>query len=407
MRPPRILRLITRLNAGGPTRHAVWLAEGLRARGWETMLAAGPPVPGEDDLRCLARERRVEVRDVPALSRRVRVGADAAAVAEVVRLIRDFDPTILHTHTSKAGAVGRVAAAIVNASRRTRERVARVHTFHGHVLEGYFSPLAQRAVRAAEAGLGRFATEAAIALTESQRHELVGRFRVCDSGSTHVVPLGLDLEPFERPPSREPLRGEWKAAPGDFLVGIVGRIAPVKDHELFLEAAARLRARLATARFVVVGGGDGVEPLRRRAAALGLGEAVVFAGTRFDLPQVYTALDAVALSSRNEGTPLSLLEAMAAGRPIVATDVGGVRDLLTREWRGGVFQRVFQDSEKPRGLLVPAGDAEGLARNLATLAATPALAAELAAAGRAYAFRFHTLERLVCDLDELYRSLIG
>jgi glycosyltransferase involved in cell wall biosynthesis len=402
--PIRILRLITRLNAGGPARHVIWLSEGLRRFGYETLLLAGRPAPGEDDLSAFGREKGVNAVEIAGLSREIDPLRDLSALRRLAAKVREFDPHILHTHTSKAGVLGRWAARRINRSRRAgRAPIRTVHTFHGHVLSGYFPPARERVFRALERALGGRATDAAVVLSPQQREEIVVRYEVILPEKVFVIPLALDLSDFEALPPRGAFRRELSLSENDFVFGIVGRIAPIKNHELFLRAAAIVARRIPRARFVVVGGGSGLEELRRVAAALGISESVRFAGVRTDLPSVYCDLDAVVLTSHNEGTPLSLIEAMASGLPVVATDVGGVRDLLTTEWSGDVLSRRFFASEKPRGLLVGSGEAQGLAAAEIRLIEEPGLARDLGEAGRRYAFRYHGLPRLLTDVDQLYR----
>lgn len=403
--PVRVLRVITRLNAGGPARHVVWLSSGLRDRGYGTLLVAGHPAPGESDLSAFASERGVPVRTLPDISREISPREDAAALRSLLRIIEEFDPHVVHTHTSKAGLLGRAAARLANARRSRDRRIRIVHTFHGNVLSGYFSSLKSAFFRGLERELARFASDALVVLSPQQRSEIVERFRIAPPGKVHVVPLALDLGAFDRLPPRGAFRRELGIPEGSFLVGIVGRIAPVKNHELFLRAAARHHRTFPDTAFVVVGDGEGLEGLRRIAWETGLVEAVRFAGLRTDLPQIYSDLDAVALTSRNEGTPLSLIEAMASGRPVVATAVGGVEDLLTREWEGGLGAHRFFESPAPRGLLVPSGDEDGFAAALERLARDAELRRTLGEAGRTYALRLHGLPRLLEDVDRLYRTL--
>lgn len=402
----RILRLVTRLNAGGPARHVAWVSEGLDARGWETRLLAGEPAAGEDDLSA-AVAGRVALRRVAGLSREIHPRRDAEAFAKIVAEIREFRPDVVHTHTAKAGLLGRSAAFAVNATRRRAARIRVVHTFHGNVLSGYFSPFRARTFRHLERLLARRATDAILVLSPQQRAEIVDRFRVAPERKVSIVPLALDLAEFSIPTARGAFRRELGFPDDAFLVGIVGRIAPVKNHEMFVDAAARTLEAAPHARFVVVGDGPAAPALARRAHAAGLGSAIRFAGLRTDLTQIYTDLDVVALTSRNEGTPLSLIEAMASGRPVVATDVGGVRDLLTREWTGPVFDRRFSDSRTPRGLLVDSGDIQGFASALVGLASDAARRDALGAAGRLYARSGHDLPRLLDDLEEVYSRALA
>ncbi len=407
-RPIRVLRVITRLNAGGPSRHVVWLAEGLPAWGYESLLAAGRLAPGEDDLAGFARERGVVVRDVPSLRRAVHPASDARAVGAILDIIREFDPDLIHSHHSKAGFVCRVAAQIANRARRRagRPRIATVHTFHGNMISFNFTGWRRAAFGMVERLLSHRATDAVVVLSPGQHDEIVNRFRFAPAGKVFIVPNALDLDPYAAPPPAEVFREELGLDARDFVVGMVGRIASQKDHDGFLEAARLVAAESAHAKFVIVGGGDGRGRLERMASEIGLADRTYFLGPRTDLPGVYAGLDVVALSSHNEGTPLSLIEAMAAGRPIVSSDVGGVRDLLTREAVGSVTARRFVESPQPRGLLVSRGDSGQFARELLRLDRDPQLRASLGARGRSYAREHHGLPRLLADLSEIYSTVL-
>ena len=402
----RILRVITRMNAGGPARHVAWVSEGLAARGWETRLLTGDVAAGEDDLTGVADGRGVDLRRVPGLSREIDPLRDGAALAKVVAAIREFNPDIVHTHTTKAGLLGRAAVFLVNASRRRAARIRAVHTFHGNVLSGHFPPVRERAFRGVERLLAHVATDAILVLSPQQRAEIVERFHIAPAEKVFIVPLSLDLEAYATLPLRGAFRREMGFGDDAFVVGIVGRIAPIKNHEMFLRVAAKTLLATPHTRFVIVGGGLAAPGLARLARDLGIEGAVRFAGLRTDLAQVYSDLDTVALTSRNEGTPLSLIEAMASGRAVVATDVGGVRDLLTREWSGSVEERQFTDSGAARGILVESEDVEGFAVALHRLESDKSFRHGLGAAGRLYANRSHALPRLLDDLEEVYARLL-
>ena len=402
-----VLRVITRLNAGGPARHVVWLERGLAARGHRTRLLAGRVQDGEDDLSALARDAHVDLAEIPALGREFAPASDLRAVGAVASEIAAFRPEIVHTHTAKAGLVGRLAAALRRLGRPSagpRPRV--VHTFHGHVLAGYFGFPKQAAVRWSERVLGRHFSDAVIVLSPRQRDDIVHTYSVAPADRVFVVPLGLDLSELECQPAGPPLRAELGIGAEQFLVGIVGRLAPVKDHVLFLRAAAVLARRRPEARFAVVGGGPIESGLRTLAGSLGIGDRVAFLGMRTDLARVYAGLDALALTSLQEGTPLALLEAMAAGCPFVATAVGGVPDLVQQEWTGPVESRSFRPSPRPRGLLVESRDPEAIAAALELLLLEPARRRALADEGRSYVRRCHGLDRLLDDIEAVYARVL-
>lgn len=388
----RILRVLTRLNAGGPTRHVVWANAGLAARGHEVLLAAGITEDGEDDLSDFAQRLGVEVVPIPGMRRTPRLRGDVSALVDLQRLVRRFRPDVVHTHTAKAGTLGRLAVVLGGGRRRGRRRV--FHTFHGHSLTGYFSPLASAAFRGVEALLARAATDRIVALSPLQRAEIARLLRL-DPRRIVVVPNALDVAAFRTLPPRGAFRRELGVADSRFLWGAVGRIAPVKNYGLLFAVARLLRERHGEAAPViaVVGGGEDLVGFRQRVRDEGLEGSLVFGGPRLDLAQVYADLDGVVLSSHQEGTPLSLIEAMVCGLPIVATAVGGVPDLLLRTFEGPLGARVYRQAEPPHGVLVEPGDAAAMA---AGLAERPA---RRPGHGDSSPYR---LSRLLDDLESLY-----
>ena len=401
--PPSVLNCITRLNAGGAARQVFWLDRGLAARGHRTRLLFGRVQGGEDDLSSLVHDAGLDLVEIGALGREIAPRSDWRALREIAREISTFGPQIVHTHTAKAGLLGRLAATL-RPPGLPRPRV--VHTYHGHVLTGYFARPKQAVVRWIERRLGHRATDAVIVLSPQQRNDIVARFRVAPEHRVFVVPLGLDLSLFDQEPTGPSLRSELSIPESAFVIGIIGRLAPVKDHALFLRAAAVLSRRWPGTRFIVVGGGPIEAGLRSLAGQLGVGDRVHFLGFRTDLARVYADLDAVALTSRQEGTPLSLLEAMAAGRPSVATAVGGVPDILQREWTGPVHRRSFHPSLRPRGLVVDSREPEAVAGALDLLVSEPSRRHALAEEGRSYVRRFHGLDRLVDDVQAVYELVL-
>ena len=377
----RVLRIIARLNVGGPARHVVWLAEGMAREGVETLLVTGVVPPGEDDMSGFAAAHGVTPHLIPSMSRELSP-RDVVAIWKLWRLMVRFRPDVVHTHTAKAGAVGRIAGLLYRAV--SRGRSVFVHTFHGHVFHGYYSPTKTRMFLTIERALARWNTHRIVVLSEQQRREIHETYRIGRAEQFVVIPLGIAPHPaFGHPLPAE--RGE-----GSFVVGIVGRIAPIKNHDMFLRVAERLRGE---ARFVVYG--DGAERARLEQRARGVAE---FAGTR-DAAEIYAAIDVLALTSRNEGTPLAIIEAMAAGVPVVATAVGGVVDLLgdVEETRDG-----FEIRE--RGITAASDDDAGFAAGLRFLLNDVPLRVRLAGRGRAWVEKTHTKERLLADIIALYRE---
>jgi glycosyltransferase involved in cell wall biosynthesis len=421
----KVVRIIARLNVGGPARHVAWLEAGLRRRGVESLLVAGVVPPGEDDMSYFAEGLGVRWQVIPEMSREVSP-KDAVTVWKLYRLLRRERPDVVHTHTAKAGTVGRAAGLLyrwlVPSALWGRPRPCRfVHTYHGHIFHSYYGRWKTRFFLAVERALARLATDRIVVISPQQLEEIHGRFRVGRRGQFEVIPLGLDTHAFDDWPARRHLlRQEWGAAEADLLVGIVGRLTEVKNHRLFLESAALFKKRRAfgaeaggltgegagRVRFVVVGDGHLRADLELHAEALGLRDDVKFAGLRDDPENFYPALDVVALTSRNEGTPLTLIEAMANARACVATAVGGVVDLL-----GGVADEELRRPHPwqicERGIQVRPGDPEAFAEALAHLVSDAALRQTLGARGREYVERNYSVERLLADVERLYGRLAG
>ncbi len=379
----RVLRLFSRLNVGGPSVHVILLTAGLKDRGYETQLVIGQESPREGNLLDLAARKGVACVAMPGLGREVRPWRDLRALLGLYRLMRSFRPHIVHTHTAKAGMLGRLAARVAGVP-------VVVHTFHGHVLRGYFGPVTTAFYRAMERRLGA-SSDVLVAVSDAVKRDLVA-LGVAPAAKIRVIPLGLDLEPLAGTLPRGSLRGE-AGVPGDApLVGIVGRLAPIKDVGTFLRAAAAVRAEVPAARFAVVGDGEERGRLEAERARLGLEQCVFFHGWRRDMAAVYGDLDVVVNCSRNEGTPVALIEALAAGRPVVATRVGGTADLL---------------GDGRRGLLVPPGDAAALAAGVVgALRRSDSLLARVRE-GQAYVLAHHSSRRLIDDVDALYRELLA
>jgi glycosyltransferase involved in cell wall biosynthesis len=381
----RVVRVIARLNVGGPAIHVINLSEGL-AEHHPTLLVAGRVDDTEADMSGRAADRGVPLWSLPELGRRIHPWQDLVAFIKLYRLLRSLRPHIVHTHTAKAGTLGRLAALAAGVP-------VRVHTFHGHVMHGYFGPFRTRLVIGVERLLARVST-CIVTISESQRRELAGGYRICPPERMRVIPLGFDLGRF-RPERVAELRGQLRAelaAGARPIVTIVGRLVPIKDHALFLEAAAHVVAAGTDCLFVVVGGGPEEGRLREKVEALGLGSSVRFLGWRDDLDRIYADSDVVALTSRNEGTPVCLIEALAAGRAVVATDVGGVRDVL---------------EDGRLGVLVPPGDAAAFATAVELLLRDASRRSDLGRKGALAVPQRFGIDRLLDDTMRLYDELLA
>ena len=383
----RVLRVIARLNMGGPALHVAYLTAGLAERGYDTTLVAGSLARGEDSMAFVADELGIRVERLEQLHREISPFRDAVAIARLALLIRRVRPHILHTHTAKAGAVGRLAALLAGDARPPIV----VHTFHGHVLRGYFDPVRTAGFRLLERWLARMST-ALVAVSPQVRDDLVA-LGVAPRERFVVVRLGIELE--QRVAAEQDGRGESRRILGigadRFAVGWIGRMTGVKRTEDVLRAFRRLRDRGVDACLCMIGDGPDRPTVERRAHELGVMRDTLFLGYQEDVAPFYAAFDAMILPSINEGTPVSAIEALAAGRPVVATRVGGVPDVVR---------------EGEDGFLVDPGDVDALAERLAQLAADPDLRERLGAAGRARVIPRYSVERLVDDIDRLYRSLL-
>lgn len=388
----KILRVIARLNVGGPARHTTVLSDALVDHGFETVLVFGSCGPDEASMEHLLTGSRARTHRIPELGRSVRPLDDLKAFVALVGLIWRERPAIVHTHTAKAGTLGRLAAALCNLARRRERRALIVHTFHGHVLHGYFSPTISTLVRWIERGLAGL-TDVIVCISPTQRDDLVHRFRVATNGQAAVVPLGLDLDTLLADvETRENARHRLGISPSAFVVAFVGRLVPIKDVPTLLRAMAEVARQVPEALLMVAGDGDQRASIEALAQEIGLTPRVMWLGWRQDLAALYAAADVVALSSRNEGTPVTLIEGMAAGRPVVSTNVGGVADVVTHE---------------VTGLLVPVGEHRDMAAALTQLAHNPAEALRMGQRGREDVRARYGVARLVSDVEALYRARLA
>jgi glycosyltransferase involved in cell wall biosynthesis len=405
----KILRIIARLNVGGPARHVVWLTKGLQDEEFQSVLAAGTVPDGEEDMSYLAAESQIEPVYIKEMSRELSL-RDAVSLLKVYRSLRQHRPDIVHTHTAKAGTVGRAAAFLYRwlswgtiLGRPRRIRV--VHTFHGHVFHSYYGRFKTRFFLSIEKLLARLATDVIIVISPQQLEEINEKFGVGRREQFEVIPLGIDLNGFSgSEEDRISFRNAHGAGEDEILVGFVGRLTEIKNVSLFLKSAAlyanSASDNLPKIRFFIVGDGHMREQLVREREELGLGDTVVFLGNRNDTERIYPGFDIVALTSFNEGTPLSLIEAMASGRPVISTAVGGVNDLL-----GVVEEKTSGFRVCSRGISVDSNDAEGFFKGLIYLIKNEKLRKNLGERGCSFVRSTYGKERLVNDIKDLYRKL--
>lgn len=377
----RVLRIISRMNVGGPSRHVAILHDGLDPNLFDSILLYGEESSSEGSLRNLLGPA-TNALSIPELGREISPLADTVALAKLVKLIREVRPDIVHTHTAKAGFVGRVAARITGVP-------VVVHTFHGHVFHGYFSPRKTKVFLQLERRLAGISNRL-VTISPGLRDE-IARYGVAEASKIEVVPLGLRLEPH----------GNHARHTGDFrrkldisddalLIGAVGRLVPIKNLGLLLEAAVVAQREIPNLHVVLVGDGELRQELSVKVASLGIGDAVTFAGWQDDLPGVYADLDATVITSHNEGTPACLIEAMASGCPVIATSVGGIPDMIV---------------SGATGELTPPGDANQLARAIVRLVTEPDRARQMADQARGEALARYDERRLVTDIERLYWRL--
>ena len=357
----KVLRIIARLNIGGPAIHVHLLTKGLDAEKFEPVLVSGKISPQEGDMSYLFDSYDKSPTIIPELQREISLRMDLKAFRQIFNRLLKERPDIVHTHTAKAGSSARLAVLMYNFI--CEKKVRTVHTFHGHVFEGYFSRAKSLMFVWIERFLARL-TNMIIAISETQKRDLLEKFQIAPAQKIRTVELGFDLRPFL---GSKMLKGQFRRSLGindnTLLIGIIGRLVPIKNHMMFFEAARVFLEENpgVHARFVVVGDGELRDELEAYCQELGLASHVVFSGWMRNVPLVYADLDMLALTSTNEGTPVSIIEAMASSVPVIATDAGGVMDLLGPP-DGIPSSDGFVVCE--RGMLCKKNDASGFAKGL-------------------------------------------
>jgi|HubBroStandDraft_3_1064219.scaffolds.fasta_scaffold30037_3 glycosyltransferase involved in cell wall biosynthesis len=379
---PKVVRVITRLNIGGPAIHTLLLTREMAALEYRTVLVAGSCEPEDGDMRFLLRPAD-SVRWVPELSRSVRPWRNLKALWRLWRLLRRERPTIVHTHTAMAGCLGRLAAVLSGAP-------IIIHTFHGNSLSDYFSSIQASVFRRLEQVLARF-TDALCVVSPQQAAELSAKFHVAPARKFRVVPLGLELHDYFN--LRPPVGG------GPLTVGWLGRMVPVKNIPLLAAMIERTLQRSQNIRFVIAG--DGPDAPMLRDVIERYGDRVEWLGWQREILPVMARCDVVLQTSRNEGTPVALIQGMAAARPFVSTAVGGVVDMVS----GRANQTIAGTHWYANGVLADS-NATAMANALEMLAENRALVARMGLAGRAFASQQYRKETLVRNMDALYRELL-
>ena len=378
----KVMRIITRLNIGGPALHATLLNQELERDGIESLLITGRVGKEEGDMSYLAENGKAPLI-LPELRREIHPLMDAVCLWKLFRIMRRERPDIVHTHMAKAGTLGRLAATFAGVP-------VRVHTFHGHVFQGYFRSLTTRWFLMVERFLAK-RSDCLVAVSDHVREEICQRYRLASRERVRVIPVGLDLVPFLKVNGKSgALTKELGLSSGMSIIGIVGRLVPIKNHLFFLRVAEALIQKNRSIHFVIVGRGEEEAQLKRWVKEKGLSRSVSFLGWRKELAEIYADLDIVVLTSLNEGTPVSLIEATASGRAVVATRVGGVPDVV----KDGVT-----------GFTVPAGDLDLFVQKIETLLQDPELRERMGVAGRKDVQVF-SKEILFKNIWTLYEELL-
>jgi glycosyltransferase involved in cell wall biosynthesis len=398
----KIVRIIARLNVGGPARHVVWLTKALQTQEFQSVLLTGTVPEGEEDMSYFAVENNVAPIYIPEMSRELSA-KDVVSLWKVFRQIWHEKPDIIHTHTAKAGTIGRVAGFFYRWL--AWKNVKMIHTYHGHVFHSYYGKRKTGIFLFIEKTLAKL-TDKIIAISSQQKFEINEKFGVGKPSQFQVIQLGIDLVPFEAVDSKHNiLREEIGAKSDEILVGFVGRLTEIKNIPLLLKTAKIYKERRQTdsskLKFVIIGDGNMRESLEREAAELDIKDVVTFLGNRNDSDIFYSGLDIVALTSLNEGTPLSLIEAMANGKPVISTAVGGVVDLI-----GEIVEDREDFKVCTRGIRTNSDDSEGFFNGLNYLVQTENLRKTLGAKGKEFVQNHYSKERLIKDISDLYRNLI-
>ena len=384
------MRVIARLNIGGPAINAVLLTAGLSEEHFESLLVAGKVGADEGDMAYLAEEKKINPVFVKYFQRSINPFKDTITFFTLYKIILRFRPDIVHTHTAKAGALGRLAAIVFNLTHRKKIKI--VHTFHGHVLSGYFSRFSTILFRWIEKVLARF-TDLIVAVSDAVKQDVLS-LGIGNEAKIKVIYLGFELDKF--------LDIKRSESPVALNIGIVGRLVPIKNHKMFLDAAKLLLTEPRTPnpepRFFIIGDGELRQSLERYAEELGIAEKMKFLGWEKNLAKAYESLDIVALTSLNEGTPVSLIEALASGCAVIATDVGGVKDIIGRR----VFPEIAEN-----GILVKPNDRFGFSDGLKLLSVDKRLRLGLAACGREFVRDNFNSKRLINDMEMLYNTLLN
>lgn len=391
---PKVLRIINRLNLGGPTYNAAYLSKYIDPD-FDTLLVSGMKDETEKSSEFIVKNLDLYPVYIPEMYRELNPFKDYKSYFRIRKIIEEYKPDIVHTHAAKAGAVGRLAASHAGVP-------VIVHTFHGHVFHSYFNPVKERMFLEIERYLAK-RTTAIISLSQKQKEELVDTFRIAPASKFEIIPLGFDLNKFatDKDEKRKSFRKEYNIDEDEIAIGIVGRLVPIKNHELFFRAIHKVTQKSTKkVRAFVIGDGEERANLELLATQLGLTfnnenktekHPLTFTSWIEQIDVSNAGMDIIALTSKNEGTPVSLIEAQASGKPIVSTDVGGIQNIV---------------SSGQTALLSKSGDVDAFASNLLKLVENDALRYSMSNQGSEFVMEHFSYQRLCRDMAGLYRRLL-
>lgn len=392
---PKVLRIINRFNIGGPTYNAAYLTKYLPDE-YETLLIGGDKEDGEDSSQHILDSLGIDPIIIPEMRRAIRFGNDYSAYKKIKQIIEEFKPDIVHTHASKAGTLGRMAAFSCKVP-------AVVHTFHGHVFHSYFSKTRTAFFKRIEKRLAEKST-AIIAISEIQKKELGEIHKIATLDKIEVIPLGFDLNRFQTglKEKRIKFRAKYQIEEDEIAIGIIGRLVPIKNHSFFLNALKIVLGKTQNKiRVFIVGDGESRDEIISLAEKLNINYSrsnIAFEKTTLtftswikNVDEVNAGMDIIALSSLNEGTPVSLIEAQAANNPIVSTNVGGIENVVM---------------QNKTGLLSDINDIDSYADNLLELIENNDKREAMKKEGWNHVKDQFSYSRLVNDIDQLYKKLL-
>lgn len=390
---PKVLRIINRLNLGGPTYNAAYLTKFMEPE-YETLLVSGMKDESEESSEFIVKDLDLHPVYMPEMYRELNPFKDYKSYFRLRKLIEEYKPDVVHTHAAKAGAVGRLAAI------HSGVKVI-VHTFHGHVFHGYFNPAKTRMFLEIERYLAK-RTTAIVTLSELQKKELVDDYKIAAAAKFHIIPLGFDLRRFEtdKEGKRLRFRKQYHIADDEVAIGIVGRLVPIKNHALFINAIKRVsESTNQKIRAFIIGDGEERPALELLAQSLNLNygsspeakHLLTFTSWIKDIDVSNAGMDIIALTSNNEGTPVSLIEAQASGKPIVSTNVGGIENIVL---------------PNRTALLSPPADLDGFSNNLLKLVSDAGLREIMAMDGAEHVRQQFSHIRLCSDMVHLYNQLL-